>query len=155
MPAWLHFVKGVVYSDDLPLNIPRVTLRQNKFLRKPKKHLVKTCLEMFAELAEKNDDYKSPANGAHASSLAWTRTPPTVSRLPSCCVPQRQLYARRVFLWMTATSSCLCGCTSSRVLSTLQTCHATSLASRSSRTDSARAQDELGYEAPRDACGAR
>jgi molecular chaperone HtpG len=62
MPRWLKFVRGVVDSDDLPLNVSREILQKSKVLSIINKRLVRKSLDMIRELAEQNDAQKDDAD---------------------------------------------------------------------------------------------
>ena len=63
IPEYLGFIKGIVDSEDLPLNISREILQQSRIMRVIKKNLVKKCIEMLTDLSDNSEDYDNIYKG--------------------------------------------------------------------------------------------
>ena len=57
VPTWLNYLVGVVNSDNIPLNVSRELLQENKIVSSINKVIVKKAIELFNEIAENTDEY--------------------------------------------------------------------------------------------------
>merc|ERR1711916_97069 len=71
LPRYLNFIRGVVDSDDLPLNVSRETLQQSKILKVMGKKLVRKVLEMLRKLATGSDGDEENEDGDNESDKSY------------------------------------------------------------------------------------
>jgi len=67
LPRYLHFIKGIVDSSDLPLNVSREILQESRVVRIMKRRLVRKSLDMIRQMSEKSDE-----DGVKAYKEFWT-----------------------------------------------------------------------------------
>ena len=84
MPDWTNFVKGVVDSEDLHLNISREISQQNTILRVIKNKLVKKCLDTFADIVEHNDDVLELFNNTNVLQYSGFQPRPVTGYRGGC-----------------------------------------------------------------------
>jgi heat shock protein beta len=75
MPKYLNFVKGVVDSDDLPLNVSREQLQQMKMIKVMSKKLVRKTIDMFSDLAEQSYEDEAEEGEEEAEKEASEEQP--------------------------------------------------------------------------------
>ena len=68
MPRYLNFIKGVVDSDDLPLNVSREQLQQMKMIKVMSKKLVRKAIEMIKALADAEEEEEEEDEGSESES---------------------------------------------------------------------------------------
>ncbi|EWM45868.1 histidine kinase-, DNA gyrase B-, and HSP90-like ATPase family protein [Bordetella holmesii 70147] len=97
LPAYLRFVRGVIDSADLPLNVSREILQESRDVRAIREGSAKRILSLLEDLAEnRKDDYAAFWNEfGQVLKEGWAKIRPTRNALPSCCVLRRRSPAMR------------------------------------------------------------
>merc|ERR1712022_86363 len=73
LPRYLNFVRGVVDSDDLPLNVSREQLQQNKIMKVISKKLVRKILELMKKLAKEGDTDDDEKKDKEDEESTWVK----------------------------------------------------------------------------------